>query len=813
MFKRVGWGLLILLLSVLTLGYVFRMPITLHFVAPSLQNSGVELHCLDWSLTSNLDLHVERACIGYQGQQLELADITVNTKQVIINRANLRLVTPASSAESSKAKKLALTLIESRPLLTVKRLVISHSQLVKPLTISVDEPALNQFVVSGDLTASATLFTDHVSGQVKLDNELVSKVKHFTQLHIDSQNRFSFDGISLELDTQVDGQYVAELESCVITFKADGNVSGQYNLNSKRLSLDAQHLKSSFAAQDNCLQQTVELTPDKAQQQFIAKQIPLHWQLQLPTVIVWQDNSLQLASVNFVAPTSELKVNNLSFNINDLPSSLKAELTFLLQNDDIKKLSLTTNIADHEMIGKYQLDLVQLPDFLAVDANNLISNGEFTIEEFDTTAYGRLSATLAVGKLMVNELAVNRYQGKLTADINKQRYLTARLDSQVDTLNYSDYKLTQLTNNLSASGSLGVGELFIDLTSETNLAALQSELIKLNNIKVSSRGMQSRALQASHQVMIDDIEVFVTHHMSSTAHPVEVIVPEQSIARLNPILHQFAPLATLTDGTVSAQLKGDANLLAAEVSLQLNSVNGLYTDYLINGFNSQLAGRYDSGQLNVKPTKFDINELRAGMIVENITGLLQLQDNEPVLTAVNGEVMGGSFILDKYRVTKQAQQALVTFKNIDASKVITLDEKSGINLTGRVAGTLPLYFTDSGVAVRDGQLTNQGAAKLLISNNAAFDAVKAQQQELGPILGLLEDLDIESIKSSVNLKPDGWMTLGVNLQGYNKPQAQQVNFNYNHEENVFTLLRALRLSDEITQKVEQEYSTKGSNND
>jgi len=30
---------------------------------------------------------------------------------------------------------------------------------------------------------------------------------------------------------------------------------------------------------------------------------------------------------------------------------------------------------------------------------------------------------------------------------------------------------------------------------------------------------------------------------------------------------------------------------------------------------------------------------------------------------------------------------------------------------------------------------------------------------------------------------------------------------------VFTLLRALRLSDEITQKVEQQYSTEGSNND
>ncbi|MGO3643523.1 MAG: intermembrane phospholipid transport protein YdbH family protein, partial [Pseudoalteromonas sp.] len=102
---------------------------------------------------------------------------------------------------------------------------------------------------------------------------------------------------------------------------------------------------------------------------------------------------------------------------------------------------------------------------------------------------------------------------------------------------------------------------------------------------------------------------------------------------------------------------------------------------------------------------------------------------------------------------------------------------------------------------------------LIIADNAAFNAVKAQQQELEPIIGLLENLDIQSLKSSVNLKPDGWLYLGVSLQGYNQVQKQQVNFNYNHEENVFTLLRALRLSDEITQKVEQQYSTKGSKND
>ena len=97
----------------------------------------------------------------------------------------------------------------------------------------------------------------------------------------------------------------------------------------------------------------------------------------------------------------------------------------------------------------------------------------------------------------------------------------------------------------------------------------------------------------------------------------------------------------------------------------------------------------------------------------------------------------------------------------------------------------------------------------MITNNAAFDSVMQQQQELQPVLGLLKNLDIQKLNSSVALKSDGWLKLGVNLQGYNKQAEQQVNFNYNHEENIFTLLRALRLSDEITQKVEQQYSQKG----
>ena len=176
---------------------------------------------------------------------------------------------------------------------------------------------------------------------------------------------------------------------------------------------------------------------------------------------------------------------------------------------------------------------------------------------------------------------------------------------------------------------------------------------------------------------------------------------------------------------------------------------------------------------------------------------------------ISGNVFDGVFELDKYTLLKSQQTANVTFKDIDASKLITLDDKSGITLTGRLKGWLPLHFSDSGVEVTNGNLLNQGEGKLIISNNVAFDSVMQQQQELQPVLSLLKNLEIQKLNSTVALKSDGWLNLGVNLQGFNEPEQQQVNFNYNHEENVFTLLRALRLSDEITQKVEQQYSQKG----
>ncbi|KPH61420.1 YdbH domain-containing protein [Pseudoalteromonas porphyrae] len=820
MLKRIGWGLLVLLMSVITLGYVFRMPITLHFIAPTLSSSGVELHCLDWSLTTKLDLHVQRACVIYQGQQLELANITVNTQYITIDRANLILSNSDTSTESSTAKKLVLALPQSRPLLHINRLEITQAQLQKPLTLSINESVINEFFVAGDVKADVKITKTKVSGHIELNDTLLTKMKATTAnslagLNFTSQHSFTFDGIELKLKSKLDAGFSSVIDSCPMTVKSNGNVSSYYHLNTKLINVDAQQLTSTFNAKNECLQGLNGVITNPAQQQFIADQIPLSWQLTLPNKITLQGTQLTANELTLQGKSHvQMRIQQLAVDINSALETLSAQVDLLFTSDDITQLKIAANTSNNHVDGNFQLKMATLPDFIAVDLQKVNTQGHFLI----SNALGEqpkveLSAELALAQLKVDDIRLDNYHATFKAKLQSDQHLTASLSSKLDTVKVGSIKLTQLTNQLTAAGSLSVGELFFDLTSETKLAMLQSDEFKFKNIRISSQGLQSRALQASHHIFIDGIELVASHNMSSTAHPFEVIISDQLVTKLNPLLHQFEPLATLTDGTISGRITGDINLQQADISLQVTGVSGLYTDYLAKQLNTQFTGRYDSGQLNVEPTTFELNELRAGAVVEQLNGYWQVQENVPALLNVSGNVMGGHFLLDEYRLTNQPQQALVKFDNIDASKLITLDEKSGISLTGRVAGQLPVYFTDAGIEVRGGELVNKGTAKLLITDNAAFNAVKDQQQELGPVLGLLEDLDIKKINSSVNLKPDGWMTLGVNLQGYNQQQAQQVNFNYNHEENVFTLLRALRLSDEITQKVEQEYSTKGSKND
>ncbi|MDP2636837.1 MULTISPECIES: YdbH domain-containing protein [unclassified Pseudoalteromonas] len=813
MIKRITWGLVFLLLSVLTLGYVFRMPITQWAIAPSLSQSGVELHCLDWSLNANISINVSRVCLTYQGHQIELGSIVADTNKITVGRANLRLNDGESDSSSNDSfKKLALNLPKGRPKVEIKRLLISHPQLHDELSVSVAEEKLNTFVISDDVIAEITVNNNKVTGRFNLADGLLTKIKPIPALTLSSEHEFTFDGLSVDIKSNIDAEFIQAFSQCPVMLNASGDVNTYYHLNARKASLNAKQLTSLVTFDSDCL----ALVNNPAQRDFIAKQLPLKWQIMLSDTVKFENEQLVMPAMLLNAQNSETKLSltNLAINAQQPLEYSKGDIKLLFTSEDIEHIAVNAALNNLAMNGDYQLRVDELPDFLPASAKKVASKGQFKIANvLQHLQNASITSEIAFAELSFDKLTAKDYKAQFTTELDGKQNINASLDSQLDSVTYDEYQVLGVKNQLSASSSLAVGELFVDLNSETKLAQFNSDLLNLSNIRIRSRGLQSRALQASHHIFIDGVELVASHHVSAVEHPFEITIAEQAVTKLNPVLQQFEPLATLTDGSFNGVVRGDVNLQQADFTLQIDQLSGLYNDYLAKNFSSRLTGVYDSGQLNVAPTTFEVNELRAGAVVNNIAGNLSVDNSVARAYQLTGDVLGGRFALDSYKVTQEAQQSLVTFESIDASKLITLDDKSGITLTGRVNGRLPVYFDQQGISVKSGELSNKGAGKLIISDNAAFDAVKTQQQELSPILSLLENLDIQSLNSSVELKPDGWLYLGVNLKGYNEEQAQQVNFNYNHEENVFTLLRALRLSDEITQKVEQEYSTKGTKND
>ena len=138
MLKRVGLIMGAVLLSIVLLGYVFRLPLLQWAVAPELEKAGVTLSCLDFSLTSKLNVHVQKACLSYKNQELALTGITANTKHVKVKHAVLNVNPfPQSNKVSSPATILDLALPEKRPTITVEHLTIHGAFLKRPLMLNI----------------------------------------------------------------------------------------------------------------------------------------------------------------------------------------------------------------------------------------------------------------------------------------------------------------------------------------------------------------------------------------------------------------------------------------------------------------------------------------------------------------------------------------------------------------------------------------------------------------------------------------------------------------------------------------------------
>ena len=351
MFKRVGLIVGVLLLSTLLLGYVFRLPLLQWAIAPELKKAGITLSCLDFSITSELNIHADKVCVNYQNQQLQLTGITANAKRVDIENAVLTVnPLPKSDNANQLAKNLDLALPLNRPLINIKQLVVKSDELNKPLKISILEPELNKFNVSGDINASAILTANKVRGQFEINDTFLKHVINtkntlIADFNFNTQQAFSFDGIELELNGDISSQFAHTYEQCKVNVLTTGKLATRFNLNSQALMFNTDLLNNKINLTPSC----TELIPPSEYAGFISKQVPLNWQLKLPQSIRLEASELSVPAINLVSVGDkqfDILITDTTLNITSPFKDLQTTLSAQINTPDINNINVNAQLSD-----------------------------------------------------------------------------------------------------------------------------------------------------------------------------------------------------------------------------------------------------------------------------------------------------------------------------------------------------------------------------------------------------------------------------------------------------------------------------------
>ncbi|MEL0027103.1 MAG: YdbH domain-containing protein [Perlucidibaca sp.] len=173
------------------------------------------------------------------------------------------------------------------------------------------------------------------------------------------------------------------------------------------------------------------------------------------------------------------------------------------------------------------------------------------------------------------------------------------------------------------------------------------------------------------------------------------------------------------------------------------------------------------------------------------------------LSDVSARVLGGRISAPALQWPADDYQA-VTLTGIDLAQVVALQgqDNAPVSLTGTVAGELPVLLGRSTLALRHGQVHNEGPLTLRILPSAGISAMSQSNRAVQLALDTLSHLLVSDFRASLDMAPDGWLDAAVTIRGDSvQPNRQPVVLNYTHRENVLELLRSLRMADEISQQV------------
>jgi hypothetical protein len=518
-----------------------------------------------------------------------------------------------------------------------------------------------------------------------------------------------------------------------------------------------------------------------------------------------------------------------------------AELRFTLEGDQTRGVTLNgsligqnaqqeqfnlakiTNQFDLEITPTFQftLSLVDAVDAFKFDtvmvtntSGKMQISGVFKpladtdlISQFHTI---KLSGSYNLSQLKANPLTIAKITSQFSIEGEKIAQLAFTLEHQLNGIKSPQFQLAKFNGTLEGT----LQELKkLDISGQSNISAFT---LNFNDKKINFAPLLLQHKASS------------TFTLLSTKSETGIILAQQSIAKISQnsrditldfelqkitevqkIISQFLPELELTqgqiNGAVQTSLKTDNLSFTALGHINVSGIGGHHGNTLFESVALTAPFKFDSAGLQLDKTTLQVGSVNAGIPIEQITATLVSEKEAYKLEKISGNILGGQFIMQNLWLDQREQMFDIVLQNLDLEKIIALQNQPGIRVTGKIMGSIPIETQGKNVNVDNGRLISQNGGRLTILHNPAFDTIKKQQAELG----FLENYQFSQLSSKVTFKPDGWLFLDLAFKGQNPDKKQAVNFNYTHQENIFALLRTLRVANGIQDKIEKNITQGG----
>ncbi|MCA1958380.1 MAG: YdbH domain-containing protein [Nitrospira sp.] len=260
-------------------------------------------------------------------------------------------------------------------------------------------------------------------------------------------------------------------------------------------------------------------------------------------------------------------------------------------------------------------------------------------------------------------------------------------------------------------------------------------------------------------------------------------------------------------------------VMSGSGTVVVEKLSGRYEDSVFKNANATVtirAGASDS-TVTMEPAQISVASIRSGVEITNcsarIGGSWRSADVSPILELSNirCEAFGGVITSDGWAVdqARSQYQMTVSLHDLDLAKILSVEPNRGLQGTGTLNGTLPIVINPSGVTVKNGLLISSPPGGI-ISYAVSEDSLKSFAEtnaELRLVAQALNNFHYTVLRSGVDYAENGMLLLTARLEGKNPDlkTVPPIHFNLTVQEHIPSLLKSLRVVDELERTVERKF--------